>query len=86
MKALHTHLDRNGRVLIPHQIRNSMGLKSGDAFIVNMVNNELRISTIQNAIKEAQNLLKQHYTNSESMVDEFLEQKYQEAKKENSEF
>jgi len=60
MKALHTHLDKNARLLIPYQIRNLMGLKSGDSFIVN--------------------------ANSGSLVDEFLEQKYQEAKKENSKF
>ncbi|WP_341790320.1 AbrB/MazE/SpoVT family DNA-binding domain-containing protein [Rickettsia endosymbiont of Polydrusus tereticollis] len=86
MKALHTHLDKNGRILIPHQIRNSLKYKPGDSFIINTVNDELRIISIKKAIKEAQNLLKQYNHNLGSLVDEFLEQKYQEAKKENSKF
>ncbi|HJD55739.1 MAG TPA: hypothetical protein LFW21_03725 [Rickettsia endosymbiont of Pyrocoelia pectoralis] len=37
-----------------------------------------------NDVKEAQSIFKQSGSNSESFVDEFLEKKYQEANKENS--
>ncbi|CEO17290.1 hypothetical protein RMONA_04525 [Rickettsia monacensis] len=86
MKALHSSIDKNGRLLIPHQIRNAMKLKAGDSFIINKVNNELHLVTLHKAEKEAQALFKQHGSKSESFVDEFLKQKYQEANKENSKF
>lgn len=86
MKALHSSLDKNGRLLIPYQVRNSMKLKAGDSFIVNTVNGELHLISIQKAVREAQSIFKQNGSNSRSFVDEFLEQKYQEANKENSKF
>ncbi|WP_197407938.1 hypothetical protein [Rickettsia rhipicephali] len=55
--------------------------------LINKVNNELHLITCHNnAVKEAQALFKQHGSKSESFVDEFLKQKYQEANKENSKF
>ncbi|AFC72679.1 hypothetical protein MCC_05880 [Rickettsia rhipicephali str. 3-7-female6-CWPP] len=48
--------------------------------LINKVNNELHLITCHNnAVKEAQALFKQHGSKSESFVDEFLKQKYQEA-------
>ncbi|AEK74947.1 hypothetical protein RHHCN13_04860 [Rickettsia conorii subsp. heilongjiangensis] len=54
--------------------------------LINKVNNELHLITCHKAVKEAQALFKQHGSKSESFVDEFLKQKYQEANKENSKF
>ncbi|UZW38322.1 hypothetical protein [Rickettsia conorii] len=54
--------------------------------LINKVNNELHLITYHKAVKEAQALFKQHGSKSESFVDEFLKQKYQEANKENSKF
>lgn len=47
--------------------------------LINKVNNELHLITFHKAVKEAQELFKQHGSKSESFVDEFLKQKYQEA-------
>ncbi|HJD54921.1 MAG TPA: hypothetical protein LFW11_06315 [Rickettsia endosymbiont of Proechinophthirus fluctus] len=54
--------------------------------LINKVNNELYLITYHKTVKEAQTLFKQHGPKSESFVDEFLKQKYQEANKENSKF
>lgn len=54
--------------------------------LINKVNNELHLITYHKTVKEAQALFKQHGSKSESFVDEFLKQKYQEANKENSKF
>ncbi|BDU59617.1 hypothetical protein FLA4_00270 [Candidatus Rickettsia kotlanii] len=54
--------------------------------LINKVNNKLHLITCHKAVKEAQALFKQHGSKSESFVDEFLKQKYQEANKENSKF
>ncbi|AFB29237.1 hypothetical protein [Rickettsia rickettsii] len=54
--------------------------------LINKVNNELHLITCHKTVKEAKALFKQHGSKSESLVDEFLKQKYQEANKENSKF
>ncbi|MFV9930096.1 MAG: hypothetical protein AB8U82_04330 [Rickettsia endosymbiont of Haemaphysalis japonica] len=54
--------------------------------LINKVNNELHLITCHKTVKEAQALFKQHGSKSESFVDEFLKQKYQEANKENAKF
>ncbi|WP_218460488.1 hypothetical protein [Rickettsia sp. TH2014] len=54
--------------------------------LINKASNELHLITFHKAVKEAQELFKQHGSKSESFVDEFLKQKYQEANKENSKF
>jgi len=85
MKELHTHMDKHGRLLIPARLRKSLNYKAGDSFIIHAANDELHITTLSKVIKNAQSLFKQH-NNSTSVVEDFLQQKYAEASKENNKF
>lgn len=83
MKDTHTQIDKHGRLLIPAPVRKLLNYKSGDIFVLNVANDELHVSPFNKVIKKAQALFRQH-NNSPSAVNEFLEQKYTEAAKENN--
>ena len=47
MESLTTRLGENGRIVIPAPIRETMGLKPGDALQVSLDEDGLRIQTIR---------------------------------------
>lgn len=71
-------MDNHGRILIPASLRKELNYKKGDTFVLRVINNELRIISLENAIKEIQGFMKQYIKPGTSMVDEFLEMRRQE--------
>ena len=88
MKIEHSQMDKHGRILIPSNIRNSLNYKYGDTFVIRVIDDELRIISINQEIKAAQTLFKKYNanTNSDSAVDEFLKSRRIEAENENSKY
>lgn len=86
MKAHHVQIDKHGRLLVPAQIRNRLNYKAGDTFVVKADSNELHFVSLNKAIFVAQELFKSKNNNDNFAVDEFLQNKYQEAKQENEKF
>jgi len=77
-------LSENGRVVIPSEFRRAMGLQPGQSVIFRMTESgDLLLTTRERAIKKAQALFKQYCP--EYTVDQFLEEKRAEARRENAE-
>ncbi len=79
-------MDKHGRLLIPSVIRNALNYKYGDSFVVRVVGDELRVVGMQKEIEAARALFKKYDRASGSAVDEFLESRRQEARKESLKF
>ena len=77
-------MDKHGRLLIPSIIRNNLNYKAGDSFVIRMINDELRIISIKEAVKSIQNMVQKHH--KESLVDEFIKTRRSEAENENLKF
>ena len=75
-------LDRAGRIMIPHRFRNSLGLSEGSELIVRLEDGELRLSTPLQALKQAQRALSLLKKPGESVVDDLLADRKQEAHRE----
>ena len=75
-------LDRAGRIMIPHRFRNSLGLSEGSELIVRLEDGELRLSTPLQALRQAQRALSLLKKPGESVVDDFLADRKQEAHRE----
>ena len=86
MNNLHTKMDNHGRLLIPKHIRNQLNYKKGDNFVIRIINDELHIVSLKNAIAHAQALIKPSLSNSISMTDEFISQRRKEALEEDVKF
>ena len=68
-----TKLTNGNRVVIPATIRKSLGLKIGDAVtLVLRDNGEVRLLTQTEAIRQAQQLVRQFVPEERSLVEELL--------------
>ncbi len=79
MNSTRTRLDEDGSVIIPADYVKALGLKPGDPLIVRLLDRELRILTLQEALRQAQQLVRQYVPEEESMVDELIAERRAEA-------
>jgi bifunctional DNA-binding transcriptional regulator/antitoxin component of YhaV-PrlF toxin-antitoxin module len=80
--AIATKIDRTGRVLIPLKVRRELGLTESTDLILHVENGELRMHTREAAIMRARERLKKLKKPGESIVDEFLAERREEARRE----
>lgn len=71
-----------GRVVIPAAFRESLGLSEGDTLIASMIDGELRLLTVQAAMRRAQAIIRKFVPQGVSLVDELLEDRRREVARE----
>lgn len=74
-----------GRLVIPAEMRAAMGVAEGDMLMARVVDGELRLLSPQVAIKKAQSLVRQFVPEGVSLVDELIEEREAEVRKEDQE-
>lgn len=72
----------NGRVVIPADFRRALGIAAGGEIILRWEDDELRITTMKQNIERAQRHAKQYLKPGGSVVDEFLAERREAAKRE----
>ncbi len=78
-----TKLSDGNRVVIPAAIRKSLGLQIGDMLtLVLQENGEVRLLPQQEAVRQAQGLVRRYVSEERSLVDELLAERRIESKKE----
>jgi AbrB family looped-hinge helix DNA binding protein len=71
-----------GRVVIPAPMRNALGMKIGDRVTMRVDDNEVRIYTFREASRKASAILREFIPENISLVDELIEERRREAKRE----
>ena len=64
-----------GRLVIPAAHRKALGLNAGDEVILVLENDELRLMTQQTAIRQVQEVVRQHVPRERSLVDELIQER-----------
>jgi AbrB family looped-hinge helix DNA binding protein len=77
--TLLTRIGEGGRLVIPAEHRRALGLKTGDAVIVALEADGLRITTRRAALARARRLLREVIPEGVSLVDELLADRRREA-------
>jgi AbrB family looped-hinge helix DNA binding protein len=77
-----TKLDSAGRVLIPASSRQRLGIGQGDEVLVEVDDRGIRITTAAQALKEAQDYFATIKKPGESIVDELIRERREEAARE----
>jgi len=72
MTNVRTKLTEGGRVVIPAEYRQALGLHIGDELILRLENGEMRIFTPQQAIKRVQELVSPYLPQGSSLADELI--------------
>ena len=84
-EPIRVRLAAGGRVVIPAEVRQGLGVKEGDELLITPDGDGIRITTVQQAVKEVQAFFGQFKKPGESVVDEFLAERREEAAKEDRE-
>jgi antitoxin PrlF len=75
-------VNENGRVVIPASFRKRLGIHVGDEVVLQIEDDELRITTLKGNIERAQRLVRKHVKPGTSLVDELIEERRQAARNE----
>jgi len=75
-------LGAGGRVVIPAPMRAALGMNVGDKLVARVEENELRIYTMEEAMRRAQAIVRSFVPKGVSLVDELIADRRREAAKE----
>lgn len=81
MSSVSTRIAKGGRIVIPAEFRKELSLKEGDEVVVRLVDREVRIRTREEAIREAQAIVRKHVKKGRSLVNELRHERRREAKR-----
>lgn len=72
-------MSEGGRVVIPAEIRQALGIKEGDLVCWELVDGEARLSTRATRLRRAQALVRRHVPEGVSLADELIAERRTEA-------
>jgi AbrB family looped-hinge helix DNA binding protein len=75
-------INENGRVVIPASFRKRLGIRAGDEVVLQIQDDELRITTLKRNIERAQRLVRKHVKAGTSLVDELIAERREAARNE----
>ncbi len=78
MSEVRVKLTEGGRIVIPIEYCQALGLHIGDELILRLEDGEVRIFTPQQAIKRAQELVRRYIPQGRSLSDELIAERRQE--------
>jgi AbrB family looped-hinge helix DNA binding protein len=81
MSSIAIQVSQGGRIVIPADIRQKMGISIGDQVLLTWQegSQELRIATRKQRLQHARQLVQQHIKTQDSVVDELIRERRQAA-------
>jgi len=79
MVLVKTKMAAGGRVVIPAQYRQALGLKPGDDVIMALEDGEVRILTADSAVRRAQALVRRYVPQGRDLAEELVRERREEA-------
>ena len=77
-----TKIDKNGRVFIPAEYRQKLGLEPGDEVVVQLRDGDLQIVSHAEALRRVRELIARHVSKDRSLADELIAERRAEAARE----
>ncbi len=82
MQTTRVKVAEGGRVVIPAEYRKQLGLRAGDNVILQLDDGEIRLYTVREAIRRAQEMVRRYVPEGVSLVDELIAERRAEAARE----
>lgn len=79
-----TFLDKTGRLVVPVRFRKEMGWEPGDKVTLEVIDQELRVVSVKQAIRSAQELVARHVPAGVSLADELIRERHEEAQRDDA--
>lgn len=86
MNEARVQIDQHGRLLFPSKIRKQYNFKSGDVFIIRKIDDNVVLVSLDKIIKDAQALFKANNPEKKNVVDDFLQERKEQAKLEEAKY
>jgi AbrB family looped-hinge helix DNA binding protein len=80
--VFHARVGAGGRIVIPSQARDQLHLDEGSEVVIELADDALRISSLKQAIQEIQAYCRQFVHEGESVADELIRERREEARRE----
>ena len=84
-KSRKTRIGSGGRLVIPAEIRQQLGLEEGTSVVMRVEDGELRIMSFHEAIRRVQERARKYIIPGRSIVDELIAERRAEVAKEEAE-
>ena len=75
-------MSEGGRVVVPAEIRQALGLKEGDTVLWELKNGEALLTTRSARLRRAQEMVRKYVPEGVSLVDELIAERRAEAERE----
>ena len=75
-------VNQSGRVVIPASFRKRLGIRVGDEVVLQIEDDELRITTVKRNLERAQRLVRKHVKPGTSLADELIAERREAARDE----
>ena len=72
-------IQENGRMILPMELRKSLGLEKGDRVLIEAEGETITLTTARQRRKKAQEIAARYATPGEAVVDDFLSEKRKDA-------
>ncbi|MBV8694976.1 MAG: AbrB/MazE/SpoVT family DNA-binding domain-containing protein [Chloroflexi bacterium] len=82
MIEIKTTLTERGKIVIPPEYRQALGLDIGDEVVLRLENGEVRLFPSQQRIRHAQELLRRYIPEGRSLSDELIAERRMEKQNE----
>lgn len=82
MGDVRVKISEGGRIVIPADFRRSLGLEIGDDVIVRLEDRALRVLSVREGIRQAQEMLRPYLPKDRSLADELIAERRAEAARE----
>lgn len=80
MELAKSHIDKNGRILIPYLLRKSLHMEPGEKVILYQEGSELKIRTFKDSLNRARQIVKRHNKENLDLVSLLLQERREEDK------
>lgn len=75
-------VNENGRIVIPAQFREALGIESGDEVLLRLEDDELRITTVARRLERARRLLRRYIKPGRRLSAELIAERRKAARNE----
>ena len=81
-QTYHVKVNPQGRISLPVELRRSLQIEIGESVILQLDGEAVKLKSIRQAVKEAQELVAQYDPEGKLSVDNFIAERRAEAKRE----
>ena len=82
MKRYEVPVQENGRMILPVELRQALGLGKGDRVVLQCVDDRIELTTARLSRSRVQARVRAQFPDAENVVDEFLAERRVEARRE----